>query len=1195
MASPSKPADSGEGASLSSRHRSLLARRLAYRPPLAEEPSQPGDAPARPATDDGRSAPDGAGPARDDSQPAPDDGPRVVDDGPRVVDEAPLSAGQERLWFLQRFDPADASFNIFVTERLRGALDIDALGRALDEIVSRHGTLRTRFRGEERPVQQVLAPAPVPVEHLDLSALPGDDREGRALDLVAERTNRPFDLAQAPPLRVSLLRLSAEEHVLCLVVHHIVADGWSLNVLYRELSTLYAAFRRDEPSPLPPLPRQYAEYVRAVQDDDGAGDLAYWKERLAGVPPLEPPADRPRPAERTTRGAVHVTRVPLEVAEAVEQVARKHRCTPFMTLLAAYQVLLSRHTGQTGFAVGSSVAGRGETDLEPAIGFFSSTLVLRADLDGDPTFSDLLRRVRKDTLGALTHQAVPFERLLLELRVPRDLGRTPLFQTMFIQQNQADAEHGRLSLPDLRVESFPPGFRYTKTDLSLDLTRDADGLFLAFTYNTDLFDAATIAGLARRYETVLRSVAADPAERVSRLAVMPADEYERVLRTWNATATPVPAATVPELFAAQARDTPHAVAVSDATRALTYAALAARSDRLAERLRAAGAARGSLVGVHLDRSAEMVVALLAVMKAGAAYVPLDPAFPPARVAYVLADCGATVVVTGEEPEERLPHGGFTSVLVRAGGDDERADDDDDEPDGDHDAWTGDGDGRVDGGRVDGGRVDGGRVDGGRVDGGRVDGWVGDSGRGGRVDAGHDVPGPDDLAYVMYTSGSTGSPKGVAVPHRALTNFLWGMRSLLDARPGQVWSAATSMAFDISALELYLPLVTGGRVAVVDGAAGIGGLTGEGAPGARSARPARVTHVQATPSGWRLVLAGGDFDGAAVTALTGGEALPGPLAEELRSKVARLVNVYGPTETTIWSTAWEVPPSTGEVGIGRPIANTTVYVVDAAMNLVPPGVPGELLIGGAGLAHGYLGKPSLTAERFVPDPFGPPGARLYRTGDRVRWRADGTLVFLGRFDDQMKVRGHRVEPAEVEACLLRHPRIGQAAVTVRDDTLVAYLVATPAGSGDAGPQDAGAGGPQGEEVRGEEVREHCARTLPAGMVPNLVVWLDALPLTPNGKVDRSALPEARPAAARTPGRALGDDPVSRAVHDIWCDVLRLDGAGPDENLFDLGGHSLTITRLAARVRRRLDVDLPLRVFYDTPTIAGVVAAISSRGT
>ncbi|MFC7384584.1 amino acid adenylation domain-containing protein [Sphaerisporangium rhizosphaerae] len=1152
MASPSKPADSGEGASLSSRHRSLLARRLAYRPPLTEEPSQPGDDPARPATDDGRSAPY-------DGPRVVDDGPRVVDDGRRVVDEAPLSAGQERLWFLQRFDPADASFNIFVTERLRGALDIDALGRALDEIVSRHGTLRTRFRGEERPVQQVLAPAPVPVEHLDLSALPGDDREGRALDLVAERTNRPFDLAQAPPLRVSLLRLSAEEHVLCLVVHHIVADGWSLNVLYRELSTLYAAFRRGEPSPLPPLPRQYAEYVRAVQDDDGAGDLAYWKERLAGVPPLEPPADRPRPAERTTCGAVHVTRVPLEVAEAVEQVARKHRCTPFMTLLAAYQVLLSRHTGQTGFAVGSSVAGRGETDLEPAIGFFSSTLVLRADLDGDPPFSDLLRRVRKDTLGALTHQAVPFERLLLELRVPRDLGRTPLFQTMFIQQNQADADHGRLSLPDLRVESFPPGFRYTKTDLSLDLTRDADGLFLAFTYNTDLFDAATIAGLARRYKTVLRSVAADPAERVSRLAVMPADEYERVLRTWNATATPVPGATVPELFAARARDTPRAVAVSDATRALTYAALASRSDRLAERLRAAGAARGSLVGVHLDRSAEMVVALLAVMKAGAAYVPLDPAFPPARVAYVLADCGATVVVTGEELEERLPHGGFTSVLVRAGGDDERAD---------------------------------------------------DGGRGGRVDAGHDVPGPDDLAYVMYTSGSTGSPKGVAVPHRALTNFLWGMRSLLDARPGQVWSAATSMAFDISALELYLPLVTGGRVAVVEGAAGIGGLTGEGPPGASPARPARVTHVQATPSGWRLVLAGGDFDGAAVTALTGGEALPGPLAEELRSKVARLVNVYGPTETTIWSTAWEVPPSPGEVGIGRPIANTTVYVVDAAMNLVPPGVPGELLIGGAGLAHGYLGRPSLTAERFVPDPFGPPGARLYRTGDRVRWRADGTLVFLGRFDDQMKVRGHRVEPAEVEACLLRHPRIGQAAVTVRDDTLVAYLVAAPAGPDDAHPEDAGAeqpraGEPQAEEarreqvpreeVRGEEVREHCARTLPAGMVPNLVVWLDALPLTPNGKVDRSALPEARPAAARTPERALGDDPVSRAVHDIWCDVLRLDGAGPDENLFDLGGHSLTITRLAARVRRRLDVDLPLRVFYDTPTIAGVVAAISSRGT
>ncbi|MFG1874940.1 condensation domain-containing protein [Sphaerisporangium sp. NPDC049003] len=498
MPAPSTPEGPGDGVSLSSSRRALLARRLAYRPPLAE------------------------------GAPALQDAPGPEDAAP-PIDEFPLSAGQERVWFLQRFDPSDASFNIFVTERLRGPLDTGALGRALDAIVARHGTLRTRFRGEGRPVQQVMPATPLPVEHLDLSALPAADRERRARELVAERTNRPFDLGRAPLLRVSLIRLSAREHVLCLVVHHIVADGWSLTVLYRELATLYEAFREGLPSPLPELPLQYADHVRAPRDDEAAG-LAYWKERLAGLPTLDLPADRPRPAVRTSRGDVHVLRVPLEVAEGVERVARAHRCTPFMTLLAAYEVLLCRHTGQAGFAVGTSIAGRADPDLEPVIGFFSSTLVLRADLDGDPSFADLLRRVRKDALGAYGHQAVPFERLLPELRIPRDLSRTPLFQTMFIQQNQADTGHGRLALGGLEVEPFDPGFRYSKMDLSVDVTRDAEGLFAAFTYNTDLFDAPAIARLARRYERVLRSVVADPAERVSRLSFLPPDEREEITR-----------------------------------------------------------------------------------------------------------------------------------------------------------------------------------------------------------------------------------------------------------------------------------------------------------------------------------------------------------------------------------------------------------------------------------------------------------------------------------------------------------------------------------------------------------------------------------------------------------------------------------------------------------------------------------------
>ncbi|GII78505.1 hypothetical protein Sru01_34870 [Sphaerisporangium rufum] len=1049
------------------------------------------------------------------------------------VDTAPLSPGQERLWWLQRFDPGDASYNIFVTERLRGPLDTDALGRALDEVVARHGALRTRFHGDVLPVQQVPAPGRCDVEHLDLTHLAAAERERRARELVAERTNRPFDLAAAPPLRMSLLRLAEQEHVFCLVVHHIVADGWSLGVLYRELAALYQAYRAGEPSPLRPPRLQYTDHVRGLPEPD-PGDLAYWAERLAGLPPLEPPADRPRPPVRAGRGDVHVLRMPPEVAAGVEQVARAHRCTPFMTMLAAYQVLLARHTGQDRFAVGSAISGRTEPELEDLVGYFAGTLVLRADLTGDPAFADLLRRVRKDALGAFAHRSVPFERLLDELAVPRDRSRTPLFQTMFVQQNQAEAGQGRLSLAGLEVEPFEPGFRHAKTDLIVDVTRDAGGLLVAFTYDTALFDATTVARLARRYETVLRAVAADPGTPVSAIEVMPAGERAKLLRAGTGPAPAAPPAGLPELFAAQVARTPHAAAVTDAAGTLTYAELAGRARRLAGRLRAAGAGRGSLVGVYLDRSAGMVAALLGVLEAGAAYVPLDPAFPPARLAHVLADCGAAHVVTRAGLAGGLPPGAYTIVPADPDGAADRPD-----PVAAGDPPENAGEGARDTGGPDG------------------------TGAAGGMDG--EPAGPDHPAYVIYTSGSTGAPKGVVVPHGALAAFLHGMRELLDPRPEHVWCAATSISFDISALEMYLPLVTGGQVVVARGAEDIAALTrpGGGAP--------PVTHVQATPSGWRVVLAG-DFDGRVVTALAGGEALPGPLAEELRPRVARLVNMYGPTETTIWSTAWEVPARPEEVCIGRPIAGTTVYVCDDRGDLVPPGVPGELLIGGAGVATGYHGRPALTAGRFVPDPAGPPGARRYRAGDRVRWRPDGTLAFLGRLDDQMKVRGHRVEPGEIEACLLRHPAAGRAAVTVRDDTLLAYVV--PAAG--AAPAPA------------EELRAHCRDTLPAYMVPNLVVTLDALPMTPNGKIDRAALPVPRREAAG--GYVAPRTDAESLVTEVWAEVLGLDAVGAEDDFFAIGGHSLHAVRVVSRLRAIVEVDVPIRTLFARPTAASLAAAV-----
>ncbi|WP_185949587.1 non-ribosomal peptide synthetase [Microbispora sp. KK1-11] len=1005
----------------------------------------------------------------------------------------PLSRGQERLWFLNQLDPDDPSYNTAYAYRLRGELDVPALEAAFGAVVARHDALRTRFvQVDGRPAAVVEPPAPLTIEQVAAGS------EDEARRIVRARTNAAFDLAERPPFRVTLVRLGPADHVLCVVLHHINGDGWSLNVLRTEVADHYAG--RALPETLPP---QYGDHVPTREDST---DLDWWVSRLSGAPVLELPADRPRPARRGTAGGEIRFRIPPALAATVAESAGKARCTPYMLLLAAYQALLSRHSGQADFCVGTPSAGRDSTELEQVIGYLSTTMVLRCDLSGAPSFAELLRRTRRAVLDALAHRDVSFERLIGVLGVERDPSRTPLFQTMFALHTHGDVAD---PVPGLAAEPFPLGWHPARVDLSLDLYAEDDGGVLGVAiYSEELFDHETVELMTERYLVLLAAAVADPTLPVGRLELLTERERAR-LAAWNATAAELPPVTLADLVLDRVAAAPDAVAVvSEGTpcRELTYRELAVRAAELAARLRDRGVGRDSVVAVRMSRGPEMIVALLGVAMSGAAYLPVDPDYPAARVEYMIEDSGAALVLTDADLADLLISEDPVGAALTKGP--------------------------------------------------------------------AERPSPGDTAYVLYTSGSTGRPKGVVVPHRALTNFLLAMRDLVGSTPSDVWLALTSLSFDISALELYLPLVTGGRV-VVAGAE----TARDGAALARLIADTGVTHVQATPSGWRVLLAG---ELPPVVAIAGGEPLPLALAAELRARVRRLVNMYGPTETTIWSTAWEVPERPERVTIGRPIANTTVHVVDAEGGQVPIGVPGELLIGGAGVADGYLGRPDLTAERFVQHAFpehafpehaspSQEGERVYRTGDVVRWSADGTLEFLGRTDNQVKLRGHRIELGEIEAVLEAHPAVRQAVVAVRDDLLVAFVV--PGTPDDAG---ASAADSEGGDL---DLRRHVAGQLPGYMVPAAVVTLDALPLTPNGKVDRKALP--RPRVARPAGVPPRTD-AERLVAGVFADVLGVESVGADDDFFALGGHSL----LATMVTARLPVRIPVRELFTRPTVAAL---------
>jgi amino acid adenylation domain-containing protein len=914
-------------------------------------------------------------------------------------DEPPLlSFAQERLWFLDRLRPGEISYNLPFALRLRGALDVDALERSLGEIVRRHDALRTTFRERGGTPVQVIAPFDgLRMEVKDLSHLPGEAREAEVQrELVAEAgAARPFDLAAGPLFRVCLLRLGAREHVLLLSMHHVVSDGWSMGVLYRELSALYEAYRDGGESPLGELPVQYADYAvwQREQLEGEALDrqISYWRERLAGAPELlELPTDRPRPPVQTYRGATVPVEISRELLERLQALGQSEGATLYMTLLGAFQVLLSKYSGSDDIVVGSPIAGRTRKEVEELIGFFVNTLVLRTDLSGDPTFREVLRRAREVTLGAYEHQEVPFERLVAELRPERSLSHTPLFQVIFTLQT-AGGEAG--TLPGLEVSEVGAERVSAKFDLSLVLTPTPRGLRGGLTYPTDLFDRATVERMLGHLERVLEQVAGDADVRLSRLELLGEAERALVLEAWNPPAAEYPAdRCIHETFEAQVERTPNAIAVTFEDTALSYAELNERANQLAHHLRRRGVGPEVRVGICLERSLEMVVAILAVLKAGGAYVPLDPANPAERLAFILADSATPVLVTRDGPRGALPARDGVEVVSLDAAAEEIAAESTENP-------------------ASGAR-------------------------------------PESLAYVIYTSGSTGAPKGALIEHRNVARLFSATDEWFGFGERDVWTLFHSYAFDFSVWELWGALLYGGRVVVVphlvsrDPEAFHALIQREG-----------VTVLSQTPSAFRQLIRvdgerGGDL--ALRVVVFGGEALePASLREWVERRGVdspRLVNMYGITETTVHVTYR--PLSREDVfggsgsPIGRAIPDLRLYVLDAARRPVPIGVPGELYVGGAGVARGYLNRPELTAERFVEDPFAP--GRLYRTGDRVRWMADGTLEYLGRLDEQVKIRGFRIELGEIEVRLAEHPRVREAVVLAREDVpgdrrLVAYVV------------------------------------------------------------------------------------------------------------------------------------------------------------
>ena len=1037
-----------------------------------------------------------------------------------------LSYGQQRLWFLDRLTPRSAGYNNFIVRRLRGPLDRVAIERGLGEVVRRHQSLRTTFGSADGvPVARLVEPFEVAVHEVDLTGLGGTRAEAEARRLTREEVGTPFDLARAPLLRVTLLRLAEHDHVLVVTTHHIVADGWSLGLLFDELGALYRAHVSGEPAELPELAAEFSDYVdwqhEQLDEETLGAKLAYWRDQLDGVPTLELPAGRARPRIQTHDGANHLFDLPPGVSRGIAELARRERVTPYMAYVAAFAALLVRYSGQDDLAIGSNVAGRLRPEHERMIGFFTNTLVLRVDASGDPSFRDLLVRVRRTVFDAFAHQDVPFERIVSDLNVRRDTSRNPLFQVMFGLLN---TPRPRLGLPGVEEDEFEFDPGITRFDLEFHLFGAGEDLRAEVVYGADLLAPALVERMARHFVTLLEGIASEPERRVSELPLLSDAERAALVAApeVRAAAGEPPAATVHALVEASARARPEACAVACHGATLTYGELSARANRLAHHLRSLGVGRDTAVAICAERSPEMVVAVLAVLKAGGCYVPLDPSYPAERLRFMAEETAAPVLLTTERLLDRLPPLRASIVCL------------------DRDA-------------AELAHLPGGDP--------------------------APVAGADDLAYVIYTSGSTGRPKGVMMPHRTLVNLLnWQSRAPRLGEPAVTLQLA-SLSFDVGFQEIFSTFASGGSLVLApEGSGRDPDLLW------RVIRDEGVERLFVTPTALELLAHDPPADLSGVRlrdVVASGELLR--VTPRVRALVDRtgcvLHNQYGPTETHVVTFTRDF--GDGPAPLGRPIPNAELHVLDEHLNPVPPGVRGELFIGGTG-ARGYVAQPALTAERFIPDRLSRrPGARLYRSGDVVRLREDGQLEFLGRSDDQVKIRGHRIELGEVEARLAEHPDVGQAAVVAREDErgerrLVAYVTGA------------------GTEPTASALRSFLADRLPEHMLPAAYVVVHELPLTPTRKVDRNALPDPpreRPALDRR--YAAPATPTEELLAAVWSDVLELERVGVEDDFFELGGDSLRATRVAAR-GDALGIELPVRTVFEHPTIRRLGRWIDGNG-
>jgi amino acid adenylation domain-containing protein len=1031
----------------------------------------------------------------------------------------PLSFAQERMFLLEQMRPGVSAYNVPRCLRVPGRLDPNALQRALDLVTSRHEVLRTAIvLTNGVPAQHVRSDARIVLEVHDLRSSPAEVDE-----LVSRLAWQSFDLAEDVMVRAALLQLD-DHDLLVFASHHLASDHASGRILLGELAEGYAAALEGREPSLPELPIQYGDFSawqRKRFDGPLLGELVdYWRGQLAGAPDrFDLPADRPRPPAKTYRGAEARFSLPSELVDSLRALARSHNASFFTVLLSAFYTLLHRYTDMEDIVIGAPISGRHHDETQPLIGYFSNTLALRVAVEDELTFVELLERVRAMTLDAFAHQELPFERLVESLNPQRDPSHTPVFQVLLSH----DVAPEPLMLGGMTLEPMPLSeWPWSRFDLSLGTQERLDGaLDGVVEYSTDLFEPETIGRLIEHLTTLLEGIAAEPRRQIGKLPILPEGERRIVLEQWNDTERPVEGGCLHELVAAHAARAPERIAVEGSGTTLSYGELDERANRLAHHLQHLGVGAGDLVGICLDRVPATMVAILATLKTGAAYVPVEPTYPAERQAFMLDDAQAPVLVTQESLLEALPpHNGAVVCIDRD--------------------WT-------------------------------------------EIAARPATAPPatvdrDSLAYVIYTSGSTGRPKGVEIRHSSVVNLLASMRERPGLTEDDVVVNVTTPAFDLSVPDLYLPLVCGAKLVIAsretaqDPARLAGLLEDTGA-----------TLMQATPTTWRMLVEAGWEGRRELKIVCGGEALPRSLANELVGRGASLWHMYGPTETTVWSSVLPLQRGDGPPPIGTPIANTRFYVVDRHLQPVPIGIGGELLIGGSGLARGYRGRDELTAEKFLPDPFSSqPGARVYRTGDRMRLHPDGTLEFVGRIDHQVKLHGYRIELGEIEAALDAHPGVRQSVAIVHDDDaggkrLVAYVVTE--NESDAAP---------------DLLRRHLSASVPVYMLPSTFIRLDALPLTANGKLNTAALP--RPDAEHSGLRAAyvaPSAPAEEVLAEIWATLLGVDRVGVNDDFFDLGGHSLLAVKMLARLHDAFGIELFLTTVFERPTLAALAEAVSSR--